>query len=145
MINFLFFLSLFAGVTGIFTHQWITFFPWVGIGYLYHMRRVKWVWRLVTVGLALAGGLLAPTTDGLWVLGLSIGLAALAGANDPRRVLMAVTDPLPISAAEAELGENAPVLALTWQGESRAWALELLVPHHLVNDSVGGEPVLAAW
>lgn len=145
MSNLLTFLSLLSGVTGIFAYQWITFFPRLGIGYLYHIRRVIWVWRLVTVGLALTGWLLAPTTGGLVVLGISILLAALAGGNDPRHVLMAVTDPLSVSATAADLGENAPVLGLVWQGESRAWALEVLVPHHLINDQMGGEPLLVAW
>lgn len=145
MTNFLFFLSLLSGVTGIFTYQWITFFPRLGIGYLYHIRRVIWVWRLVTVGLVLAGWLLAPTTGGLVVLAFGIVLAGLAGANNPNRVLVAVTDPQPVAADKAELGEDAPVLGLAWQGESRAWALEVLVPRHLVNDILGGEPVLVAW
>ncbi|MBI3960477.1 MAG: DUF3179 domain-containing protein [Chloroflexi bacterium] len=145
MTNFLFFLSLFSGVTGIFAYQWITFLPWVGIGYLYQMRRVKWVWRLLTMGLALVGWLLAPTAGGLVVLAFGVILAGLAGASNPNRVLVAVTDPPPLAADKAELGEDAPVLGLAWAGESRAWALELLVPHHLVNDRLGGEPVLAAW
>ena len=145
MSSLLAFLSIFSGVTGIFTYQWITFFPWVGIGYLYHIRWVKWVWRLLTVGLALAGWLLTPGADATGTLALAVILAALAGASNPNRVLTAVTNPQPVAADKAELGENAPVLGLAWQGESRAWSLEVLVPHHLVNDSVGGEAVLAAW
>jgi len=144
-MTFLRVLALVSGVAGIFAYQWITFLPWLGIGYLYHIRWVKWAWRLVTVGLALAGWLLAPTAGGLVVLGLSLVLAGLAGANDPGRVLVAVDDPRPVSMGETELGENAPVIGLVHKGESRAWALEVLVPHHLVNDVVGGEPVLAAW
>lgn len=144
-MTFLRVLALVSGVAGIFAYQWITFLPWLGIGYLYHIRWVKWAWRLVTVGLALAGWLLAPTAGGLVVLGLSLVLAGLAGANDPGRVLVAVDDPRPVSMGETELGENAPVIGLVHKGESRAWALEVLVPHHLVNDTLGGEPVLAAW
>jgi len=138
-------LALVSGLSGIFAYQWITFIPRLGIGYLYHINRVKWLWRLATVGLALAGWLLAPTNGGLMVLGVALLLAGLAAASDPRRVLMAVTDPPSISRDAVALGENAPVLGLAWQGESRAWALEVLVPHHLVNDVVGGEAVLAAW
>ncbi len=145
MSSLLAFLSIFSGVTGIFAYQWITFVPWVGIGYLYHIRRVIWAWRLLTVGLALAGWLLTPGADATGTLAFALILAALAGASNPTRVLTAVTDPQPVAADKAGLGENAPVLGLAWQGESRAWSLELLAPHHLVNDFVGDEPVLAAW
>jgi hypothetical protein len=70
-------------------------------------------------------------------------LATFVGvAVFPNRVFVALNRPRRLSEG---LAESAPVLATTIEGETVAWPLETLVPHHVINDRIGETPILAAW
>ncbi len=57
----------------------------------------------------------------------------------------AVFAPQFVSAAEADLPDSAWVLGIEIAGEARAYSLNLLNGHEIVNDSVGGRPIAAVW
>lgn len=77
--------------------------------------------------------------------------AAVADAEDPVRTLLpfdaipAITEPQFVSADEAKLAPDAPVIGVAINGESRAYSLYLLNGHEIVNDSVGGEKIATTW
>ena len=37
------------------------------------------------------------------------------------------------------------VLGLNWQGEARAYPVRMLTYHHIVNDTVAGQPILITY
>ena len=37
------------------------------------------------------------------------------------------------------------VLGLDWNGERRAYPLDMMWYHHIVNDVIGGDPVLVTY
>lgn len=59
-----------------------------------------------------------------------------------KRIFVALDQP---ERSSKSLAKSAPVLATVLEGEVVAYPLEVLVPHHIVNDILGEYPVLASW
>jgi hypothetical protein len=70
-------------------------------------------------------------------------LVALAG--NPARAFPALDDPGVLAAADATLAPGAQVLALEVDGEARAWLLDTVAHHHLINDRLAGRAVLVSY
>lgn len=120
------------------------FFPRLGLGPLHlgHNRLVRLVQALAAWGFALAGLWLVPSAWGWVSVALAAWFSIVAALFFSERIFVALEQP---GRAEAGLAEAAPVLATEVVGEVVAYPLETLVPHHLVNDVIGGRPVLACW
>jgi hypothetical protein len=55
-------------------------------------------------------------------------------------------DPVHIPAAAASyLRDEELVLGLEWQGEARAYPLRMTWYHHIINDTVKGQPLLVTF
>ena len=71
--------------------------------------------------------------------------------DDPIRTLLpfdaipAITEPQFVSANAAKLDPDAPVIGVTFNGESHAYSLYLLNGHEIVNDVVGGLNIATTW
>jgi hypothetical protein len=63
----------------------------------------------------------------------------------PRGGIPAIFDPVFVPAAEAEVPDNAWILGVVIDGDARAYSLNLLNEHEVVNDVVGGRAVAAVW
>lgn len=63
----------------------------------------------------------------------------------PRGRIAAVVDPLFVSAEEAGLPDDQWVLGVALDGEARAYDLNLLNSHEVVNDLIGARPLAAVW
>ena len=65
----------------------------------------------------------------------------------PRDAIPAINEPRFLSLDEASewLAPEAPVIAFERNGEARAYPLEILTWHEIVNDVVGGEPVIVTY
>ena len=63
----------------------------------------------------------------------------------PFDAIPAITDPQFVSANEAELDADAPVIGVTLNDDSRAYSLYLLNGHEIVNDVVGGQNIATTW
>lgn len=95
------------------------------------------------------------------VLALCVGLlqisaATIVAATDdepppgveqilPRGRIAAVFEPSFVSATEAEIPDEAWVLGVVINGEAKAYSLNLLNRHEVVNDRFGDLPVAAVW
>jgi hypothetical protein len=56
-----------------------------------------------------------------------------------------VTDPQYVSAEEAEIADDSYVLGIVVAGKARAYSLNLLNNHEVVNDQIGELPFAAVW
>lgn len=67
--------------------------------------------------------------------------------NLPKDQIPALDEPrfVSVSAAEDWLNENEPVIALEQGGIARAYPLQILIWHEIVNDVVGGVPVTVTF
>ena len=65
----------------------------------------------------------------------------------PPDAIPAIDEPRFLSLAEASewLAGEAPVIAFERNGDARAYPLEILTWHEIVNDVVGGEPVIVTY
>jgi hypothetical protein len=63
----------------------------------------------------------------------------------PRGGIPAVFEPEFVAAEEAEIDDDAWILGVEIGGETRAYSLNLLNRHEIVNDRIAGRPVAAVW
>ena len=65
----------------------------------------------------------------------------------PRDGIPALDGPQFVSADEAQswLGENEPIVSLEISGEAKAYPLQILIWHEIVNDVIGGVPVVVSF
>lgn len=63
----------------------------------------------------------------------------------PRGRIAAVNAPEYVPASEADIGDESWVLGVVIDGEPRAYSLNLLNAHEVVNDSVGETHFAAVW
>jgi hypothetical protein len=68
-------------------------------------------------------------------------------ASVARDAIPALTQPEFLSADQADrlLKRSERVLGVALKGEAKAYPLRILNWHELVNDSLGGQPVLVSW
>jgi len=63
----------------------------------------------------------------------------------PRGQIAAVFEPEFVSAAEAEIADDAWVLGVMIEGQAKAYSLNLLNRHEVVNDQSGDTAFAAVW
>jgi hypothetical protein len=63
----------------------------------------------------------------------------------PRGQIAAVFEPEFVSADEAEISDDAWVLGVVVEGVAKAYSLNLLNRHEVVNDRSGGTAFAAVW
>ena len=100
------------------------------------MRNRRLVAAAVAFGLGLAAAGAAPTDDGLPPDFQQI---------IPRGRIASVDAPRFVPAAEAKLPPEAWVLGVVVDGQARAYSLNLLNRHEIVNDAIGGKAFAAVW
>ena len=63
----------------------------------------------------------------------------------PFDAIPAITEPQFVPANAAQLDADAPIIGVTFNGESHAYSLYLLNGHEIVNDVVGGQNIATTW
>ncbi len=63
----------------------------------------------------------------------------------PRGRLAAIDKPTYVPASEAKLSETTWVLGVVVDGQARAYSLNLLNAHEVVNDAIGDTNFAAVW
>jgi len=63
----------------------------------------------------------------------------------PRGGIAAIVNPNYVSAAKATIRDNSYVLGVVVNGQARAFSLNLLNQHEVVNDTVGDVEFAAVW
>ena len=63
----------------------------------------------------------------------------------PRGRIAAIRNPRFVPADEARISPDAWVMGVVVEGQARAYSLNLLNRHEIVNDEAGGTPFAAVW
>ena len=63
----------------------------------------------------------------------------------PFDAIPAIKDPQFVSAAEAKLRDDSPIIGVSFNGESHAYSIYLLNGHEIVNDVVGSVEIATTW
>jgi hypothetical protein len=73
-------------------------------------------------------------------------VAQAAASNPQRGGFVPLDDPASLAAVETDyFGDEELVLGVEFAGEVRAYPVRMLRYHHIVNDTVGGEPLLVTY
>ena len=143
------FLSAFAiiiSILAIFVNQWVTFIPQLGIEFQYHRRRTQVVVAVAAITTAILLTWNNPTTGQIVVLIVVLLLTPLSGFDHASKTLVTIKQPKHAAASAVDWADNKLVLGYALDGKTAvAWLLDTLIPHHLVNDVVDKDPILAAW
>jgi hypothetical protein len=137
-------LTLLVGLSIVFLPLSTGFFPKLGLMPLKlgHRKSTRLVQVTSIWGLA-AGAL---WTDHLlwgWIAaGMALWFTVVALNFFPQRIFADLAQP---ARSQDGLSDSAPVLAVEVQGVVVAYPLEMIVPHHIVNDIIGESPVLVTW
>jgi Protein of unknown function (DUF3179) len=77
----------------------------------------------------------------------SVPLSEFQSGGPPRDGIPPVDKPRPTSLAEAErwLSDREPVLAVAVNGHARAYPVQILVWHEIVNDTLGRRPIAVTY
>lgn len=63
----------------------------------------------------------------------------------PRGRIASIDEPTFVSAKKADISDDAWILGVEIDGEARAYSLNLLNSHEVVNDEIGGTAFAAVW
>lgn len=108
------------------------------------MQRVRIVaWTCVCLGVALPAQALE--RNGFDLGGSLVPTEEILEGGPPRDGIPALDDPKWTAAAKAEWEDDEHVVGVTIGGESRAYPLAILVWHELLNDTLGGVPILVSY
>jgi hypothetical protein len=75
-----------------------------------------------------------------------VPLSELHSGGPPPDGIPPIDDPQFLPVAEVDfLGENEPVMAVEIEGDARAYPVQILIWHEIVNDTVGGVPLAVTY
>lgn len=117
---------------------------------LWVLRLAPWL-LLAAVGLAIAAVVRA-WPGGWWrragallMLTVVIGAGALAQVNVFEKMFAPLSAPRFASAGESGLPGEAIVMAVCEGRQARAYPVEVMAYHHVLNDTVGGTPLVVTY
>ena len=120
--------------------------PWLGIEFQYHRNIVQIIIAISALTITGWIALTTPTTRNITFLILTIILTPLSGFNYAKKFLVSLTDPNHDTISNLDWPEDQLILGhVSESGVAIAWSLDMLRPHHLINDWIEGKPVLAGW
>ncbi len=97
--------------------------------------------RSLLICLLSAARMLSPSSSALAAEKLPPGVEQVL----PRGDIAAVFAPRYVSADEAAILDDAWILGVVIDGQARAYSLNLLNRHEVVNDRIGGTAFAAVW
>ncbi len=73
--------------------------------------------------------------------------AKIIGGGPPKDGIPSIDDPKFVSLEEADewIADNELVITVTYKGEVRVYPLQIMVWHEIVNEVIGGDPLLITY
>ena len=75
----------------------------------------------------------------------SIDVTEILSGGPPKDGIPSIDDPQFVALSESDLADIEPVISLEINGDARAYPLQILIWHEIVNDTVGGVPVAVTY
>lgn len=137
-------LTLIIGLSIVFLPLSTGFFPKLGLMPLKlgHRKSTRLVQVTIAWGLAASAMWIDPLPWGWIAAGIALWFTVVALNFFPQRIFADITRP---NRSQDGLADSAPVLAVDVQGTVVAYPLEMLIPHHIVNDIIEENTILVAW
>lgn len=76
-----------------------------------------------------------------------IDLDELKRGGPPKDGIPSIDDPkfVSISDADSWISDQEPIISVEYEGEARAYPLQILIWHEIVNDNISGDPLLVTF
>lgn len=99
---------------------------------------VGWLWQQDATG---------QTKNGFDLSNASIPVGEIKQGGPPRDGIPSIDDPSFNTATQADswLNDQDRILAIEHNGEAKAYPIRILVFHEIVNDKIGGKPILVSY
>lgn len=118
---------------------------WADTQMIYRLQ-VLWLVAMTTVFAPIARADPPIRVNGFDLSSLTVPRQDVAGGGPPRDGIPALTDPAFIRAAQATwLHDDARVLGVVLNGVAKAYPLDILAWHEIVNDRFGKQPILVTY
>lgn len=74
-----------------------------------------------------------------------VAIKEILRGGPPRDGIPALDHPSMLAANEADFSNDEWVIGVEWKGEARAYPIQILVWHELVNDTIANRPILVSY
>jgi hypothetical protein len=123
---------------------------WDSIDFAYFLHQFRWVFRIASVILMVAGIKPAMSGKRIWIpiLCLAIASGAVGVFNFKMAADAMFKGPKQLSflyRASFEENDSTLVVAIENGGEAKAYPIRYIVYHHQVRDTLGGEPMMVTY
>ena len=102
----------------------------------------RWIQIILLWSFTLSSIFSKPSGWGWAAVIIALWFSFLATALYSKKIFIALEQP---KRAQIGISVDAPVLTTKTADEVVAYPLEILVPHHIINDILGDIPVLVSW
>jgi hypothetical protein len=105
-------------------------------------RLVLW---LIALLLAVPAGAAEDGLNGFSLKSSSVPIEEILRGGPPRDGIPALDHPSMLAVNEADFRDDEWVIGIEWRGEARAYPIQILVWHELVNDTIANHPILVSY
>jgi hypothetical protein len=139
-------LAFVFSLVGMFLPMIQALFPRISLYTYYRQRTVRRLLAIVGAGLLIPAWINNPSTS-TWILTGFLLFFWLASelVLSPTKIIPPLDDPPALPGKDARLSDETQVLGIVVEGEPHAWPMGILIPHHIINETVQGRPVTAAY
>jgi len=101
-----------------------------------------WLLALLLAMPVAAGG---ESLNGFSLQPSRVPIEEILRGGPPRDGISALDHPSMLAADEANFRDDEWVIGIEWEGEARAYPIQILVWHELVNDTIANRPILVSY
>lgn len=138
-------LAILTGFLSVAFYMLFAAIPALGVVPLLRPNLGKTLVSLLSMSLALLAYREAPGTGSSIAIAGSGLLWFATYRFHPSRIFITLDHPPKAGAREALLSQSAPVLGYATESAAHAYPMEMVAPHHLIQDRIGDQEILVAY
>ena len=139
-------LAFLVSLTGLLVPPIQALFPRINLYTYYRQRLVRRILALAGIVLLIPVWIFQPSTSAWIVSGFIIFIWLVSEfVLAPNRVIPPLDNPPALPAKSSMLSDETQVFGIVLDGWAHAWPMGILIPHHIINESIHDRPVLAAY
>ena len=112
----------------------------------YRQRLVRRILAMVGILCVIPGWILEPSTC-TWIVSGFVVFCLLVSelVLTPTKVIPPLDNPPAWAGKDAMLPDETQVMGIVLNEQAHAWPMGILIPHHIINESIHGRPVTSAY
>jgi hypothetical protein len=139
-------LAILVSLIGLLIPMIQALFPHINLYVYYRQRVVRRALAMAGILLLIPVWIVEPSTSA-WIVSGFIVLVWMVSEFllVPTKVIPPLDNPPAVPAKSATLSGETQVLGIVLDGQAHAWPMGILIPHHIINESIHSRPVTAAY